>query len=927
MGRYLLRLGYLLIIFSTAVFAQERGWDDPTRDQVPPSVLRNVKHLPPTEAVVTIDNWDNFNMGTDFAEGHVVANPANPVQFANAWNTNATHYTMNGFDWLTKAPAFGTSMLGDMAYDSVGTLYYQNMYGSSSVLGCKILKSTDNGTTWGSAVTGIAGSDKNWIAADQSSGPYKNHVYCVMTGSGSGNYYRSTNNGTTYTSVRTFSPHGLPGMMVAVGPNTAGGTDVPGGCVYIVTNSGQAYASVYTFFTSTDGGATFTQKSSQSFSNYVGTYVGGRNAVLNMRTRPYPFITADNSYGPNRGRLYLVYASNNPAGDARKPDIFCRYSTDQGATWSAAKVINDDPNSQNNHQWMPAIWCDKPTGRLYVQWMDTRDVPTSDSCYIYASYSDDGGLTFAPNQRISNKKFKINCSTCGGGGTPAYQGDYNGIASNGGVSLAVWGDFRNGQFGSFSAYFPDYKMVINTPTVSMGVNDTASVSSGVVDTKLYTGSVKFSAAITPVPPVGSFTLSWPNGDSLATVPSAMPIIVKIQTQNVPLGTYTLTITSNGPNGTPVHKRTSSVVVTGPNIYSTINLTEGWNMVSIPRLTTNMSVNAIFPARTSAAYSFANGYVVADTLVQTKGYWVRFAASSAVTIEGPVSTVRTIAVNEGWNMIGGYERSASVAGITSVPTGIINSVYYGYNNGYTVADSLRAGKGYWVRATQNGTLTLNYPSIEKTAPQKSTNEFANASQISITGSTGKSSTLYLVNSGTDLSRYEMPPVPPAGVFDVRFNNNSFVQTNDNSEKIIQLSSAEYPVTIKVQGINVHLRDLVNGQIVNRPLQSGEEFIITDASVTTLAVQNNVSTMGYELEQNYPNPFNPATTISYTVPANGIVTLKIFDILGRETATLVNQMQTAGKYSVDFYGAHLASGTYFYELKAGDFRSIKKMQIVK
>ncbi|HSW55741.1 MAG TPA: T9SS type A sorting domain-containing protein, partial [Ignavibacteriaceae bacterium] len=94
--------------------------------------------------------------------------------------------------------------------------------------------------------------------------------------------------------------------------------------------------------------------------------------------------------------------------------------------------------------------------------------------------------------------------------------------------------------------------------------------------------------------------------------------------------------------------------------------------------------------------------------------------------------------------------------------------------------------------------------------------------------------------------------------------------------------------------------------------------------------------YSLEQNYPNPFNPATTISYSIKENGLVTLKVFDILGKEVTTLVNEEQTAGTYKVEF-GSHsglpsgnvrnLASGIYFYSLKAGDFVSIKKMILLK
>ena len=146
----------------------------------------------------------------------------------------------------------------------------------------------------------------------------------------------------------------------------------------------------------------------------------------------------------HRGRLYLVYASNDPPGNGNKPDIFCRYSDNMGTTWSTTAVkINDDANTQNNNQWHPSFWCDVQTGRLFVKWMDTRDTPTSDSADIYASYSDDGGLTWAANQRISNQKMKINCSTCGGGGTPRYQGDYDAIISNNNQALGYVDRFQS----------------------------------------------------------------------------------------------------------------------------------------------------------------------------------------------------------------------------------------------------------------------------------------------------------------------------------------------------------------------------------------------------------------------------------------------------------------------------------------------------
>lgn len=85
--------------------------------------------------------------------------------------------------------------------------------------------------------------------------------------------------------------------------------------------------------------------------------------------------------------------------------------------------------------------------------------------------------------------------------------------------------------------------------------------------------------------------------------------------------------------------------------------------------------------------------------------------------------------------------------------------------------------------------------------------------------------------------------------------------------------------------------------------------------------------YALEQNYPNPFNPSTTISFSLPHASNVSLKVFDILGQEVATLVNGDLTAGKHEVQFDGKGLASGTYVYRLTSGDFTQVKKMMVVK
>jgi len=103
----------------------------------------------------------------------------------------------------------------------------------------------------------------------------------------------------------------------------------------------------------------------------------------------------------------------------------------------------------------------------------------------------------------------------------------------------------------------------------------------------------------------------------------------------------------------------------------------------------------------------------------------------------------------------------------------------------------------------------------------------------------------------------------------------------------------------------------------------------------AVEDEFNLTNFELKQNYPNPFNPTTTIEYSIPNVGTknfsslqnVELKIYDVLGREVATLVNEKQSPGNYSVKFDASKLNSGVYFYTLRVGKFASTKKMILLK
>jgi len=119
--------------------------------------------------------------------------------------------------------------------------------------------------------------------------------------------------------------------------------------------------------------------------------------------------------------------------------------------------------------------------------------------------------------------------------------------------------------------------------------------------------------------------------------------------------------------------------------------------------------------------------------------------------------------------------------------------------------------------------------------------------------------------------------------------------------------------------------LKGCVINGVLYGDTTFVVD------VEEEKNPIPAEYKLEQNYPNPFNPSTTIRYQFPKAGNVTLKVFDVLGREVATLVDEFRTAGSYEVEFNPAssikNPASGIYFYQLKAGDYIETKKMLLLK
>ena len=108
------------------------------------------------------------------------------------------------------------------------------------------------------------------------------------------------------------------------------------------------------------------------------------------------------------------------------------------------------------------------------------------------------------------------------------------------------------------------------------------------------------------------------------------------------------------------------------------------------------------------------------------------------------------------------------------------------------------------------------------------------------------------------------------------------------------------------------------------------IIKTRTGGTTNIVNQISALmpeNFLLRQNFPNPFNPVTHMQFGIPKSGFVSLKVFDMLGREIKTLINEIKPAGSYEVLFDGTDLASGVYFYKIESVDFTATKKMVLIR
>ncbi|MBI4811551.1 MAG: hypothetical protein HY800_08980, partial [Ignavibacteriales bacterium] len=336
------------------------------------------------------------------------------------------------------------------------------------------------------------------------------------------------------------------------------------------------------------------------------------------------------------------------------------------------------------------------------------------------------------------------------------------------------------------------------------------------------------------------------------------------------------------------KTIDTLIITNPDTRSLLlisqepklseNYLRKWRMVSIPIVMEDNRPEVVFKPIVSRAYTYIPnvGYCKQDTLVPGIGYWVKGAMfSDATLMTGALRLHDTIAIEQGWNLIGSLSEPISIENIETIPDDLISGIIFGFDTLYFVADSIKPFNSYWLKSKSNGELILwtgfmsRVNVVSKNSPRQIIDR---ANILSFYDASGDVRNLYFnlsENGEYDPAQFEFPPPSPEEMFDVRFQSNRMleaVEPGKSHEFLIKLTTVVYPLTIRWE---------LKSADVTASLKIDEQEILlrTDGAYIVQGPPNymilnlkgeSIIPAEYNLMQNYPNPFNSGTTFKYDLP---------------------------------------------------------------
>jgi len=406
-------------------------------------------------------------------------------------------------------------------------------------------------------------------------------------------------------------------------------------------------------------------------------------------------------------------------------------------------------------------------------------------------------------------------------------------------------------------------------------------------------------------------------------------MTSINTETLSYGDHNMSVVVHTNIYTAIIPVTISVTENGNNISHDVTYNSGWNIVGLPSFVENNNYDIVFPqANNNTLFYYDGMYALDSTLIMGNGYWLRFDSVGSSTITGVPLYELSLDLEAGWNLISGISEEFNINASVDPGNIIVSNTLYGYTETYYPSEVLIPGKGYWLRASEDGQIILNSEAAQRMSKINHSLR-GTANTLTINGMD-----LYFGIELSDENKlsYSLPPKPPAGAFDARFKDGWRLVKEYGEVEVMQIGET---LTIAYDII------LNAGEHHNWVLKamSGEGYILKGTGEITIPTAERFTVLkkpalptSFTLHQNFPNPFNPVTTIRYDLPKNNLVILTIYDMLGRVVVQLVNTTQEAGFKLVqwdgsDSMGRSVSAGVYLYHIQAGEFVQTKKMVLLK
>lgn len=385
--------------------------------------------------------------------------------------------------------------------------------------------------------------------------------------------------------------------------------------------------------------------------------------------------------------------------------------------------------------------------------------------------------------------------------------------------------------------------------------------------------------------------------------------------------------------------------------------EGWNLLSLPVKPTNSVWNVVYENMLSAPLAwYQNSYQIQNELKEGFGYFGKYSTEIdsrfAGTFISEISIDRGNAVRVfkgdqdrgGWATVGGLSLPVQIENIFFEPLNngaatpnksftLARGIWsYKTNEGYKDNSIILPGLGYWIKVNENGFYGIKGPFLKQNNENNiSANRFstiARSTALTIKDNDQKLNTIYFTNDNSvNVNNFELPPVPEFGGFDVRFGGNTNL-TNNNSD-IIRLQGVTYPLAIEVTNAKetINFSDAVTGINYGTINKGQNGTIVIETEGSNVIKMNAETTELVNSFVNYPNPVNSSSIIDYTVSEDANVNVSIYNDLGTLVATLRNEFQTAGNYSVNFDASNVATGSYIAKITAGNITRTIKLNVLK